>query len=485
MADGATFPLPVDIGNGKGAGNLGTGMASTKRHGHRPPISVAMVLLVMFLICLAIAGGASRADALGQSIVRFVASIAIAILVLVRGWPREGMPRGPLFLLFATMMLPLLQLIPLPPAVWSALPGRVAFLGAAQIAGVPQPWRPIAISPDAAWNAFFSLLIPAAALLLTAALNARERMKLPAILLAMASYSAVLAVIQLSSGGLDNPFINETVGTGSGIFANPNHQALFLSIGIVAGAAWAVAPQSYAAWRVAVAGAAAIWFFLMILASGSRTGLILGVLASGGAVWIMRQVAVRLSARMSRRARWLAVSATIAIVAVLALVSIAAGRAVSFDRLLLLSTGEDMRSRALPTLFDMVMTYMPVGSGFGGFEPLFQMHEPDALLKPTRFNHAHNDYIEIALEGGVAAILLLVAAMGWVLRSGLAAWRSHPVAPATKFGVVTLLLVLTASAVDYPARTPVVMALLAIAAVLVAPIAGMGGNPLRPETDRV
>lgn len=460
-------------------------MAFSRRRGQkRPPISIAMAVLLALLACIAIAGGASRADVLGQVVVRLAAAIALAVIVLAYGWPRDGMRRGPLWILTAAMALPLLQLVPLPPAIWTALPGRDAFIDAARVAGSAQPWRPVAISPDAAWNAFFSLFVPAAVLLSTAALSDRERLKLPAVLLAMAAYSSVVAVAQLSSGGLDNPFINETIGSGSGIFANSNHQALFLSIGIVAGAAWAITPQPCPPWRMAVAATVAIWFLLMIVASGSRTGLALGALALGASVLMLRHSMAHLVRRMSRRTRWLMASAMIAIIGILAVVSVAAGRAVSFDRLLQLSAGEDMRSRALPTLFHMVATYMPVGSGLGGFDPLFQMHEPDALLKPTRFNHAHNDYIEVALEGGVLAILLVAAVLAWALRTSLSAWR-RPMTPAARFGVMALLLVSLASVVDYPARTPAIMAVLAIAAMLMASASRSDGYPLRPESDSV
>lgn len=459
-------------------------MASTRRHRRRRvPLSVAMILLLILMACLAVAGGASRAEVSGQAIVRFVAATVAAIICFMRGWPREGMPRVPLLLLGAAIALLLLQLIPLPPMIWTALPGRDAFLPAATITGSVQPWRPIAISPDGAWNALFSLLIPGSMLLLVAALDTRERSFLPIILLGLAGCSAVVAVAQLSSGGLNNPFINETIGVASGFFANPNHQALCLSIGIVAVGTWAITPSGQAPWRLAVAGAVAVWFLLMILASGSRTGLILGGMAMIAMGLMLRRAIRGQMMRLPTRMRLAVIVALIAVAAGLVLATIVAGRAVSLDRLLHLSTGEDMRSRAWPTLLNMVTTYMPVGSGFGGFDPLFQMHEPDALLKPTRFNHAHNDYIEVVLEGGVAAILLVSAALGWIFSRTLKAWRQYPADPAARFGSAALILIVCASAFDYPARTPIIMATLMIAAFLVAPRPGV--DPLRVETDRV
>lgn len=432
-----------------------------------------MALLLALIVCLALAGGASRADALGQAIVRLAAAAALAGLILSGARPRPD--RWPTMILIAAAALPLMQLIPLPPSIWPLLPGRASFLEAAAAAGAAQPWRPLALSPDAAWNAFFSFLAPAAALLLTATLDEDERTRLPGVVFALAAVSAVVAVVQLSGSGLDNPLINETVGTASGIFANANHQALLLALGIVAAAAWAEEPTSAsgrrrtALWRVPVAGGAAVWFLLMIMASGSRTGLVLGFLALAVAAAIARRALGAMLARAPRPMRWVLAGAGLTAILALGVVSFTAGRAVSLNRLLVLSTGEDMRSRALPTVLDMISTYMPFGSGFGSFDPLFRMHEPDALLNLSYFNHAHNDYLEVALEGGIPAVLLVIAALGWALRVGVAAWRADPSdrsVPAARFGATAMLLIALASVVDYPARTPAMMALLAISAVL-------------------
>ncbi|VXD00927.1 O-antigen ligase [Sphingomonas sp. 8AM] len=368
----------------------------------------------------------------------------------------------------AAILLPLLQLVPLPPSLWSTLPGREPFLDAARVAGMPQPWRPIAISPDATLNALLSLLVPAAMLFLAIGLETRTRAQLPLFVFLLTIFSATIAVLQLSRAFGDNPFINETVGTATGIFANVNHQALLLAIGIVAGAAWVAERQHGASWRLALAGAATIWFLLMILASGSRTGLALGVLA----IVLAAIIAWRPLHGRLRNApiwlRWALLAAAVIVSVGLAVITVTAGRAVSIDRLLALSAGEDMRSRALPTVLDMVARYFPFGSGFGSFEALFRMHEPDALLKLTFFNHAHSDLVEIVLDGGLPAIILLVVALGWAARAGLPVWADRAGRAPARFGGAMLLLITLASLVDYPARTPMIMALIAIAAVLIA-----------------
>ena len=132
---------------------------------------------------------------------------------------------------------------------------------------------------------------------------------------------------------------------------------------------------------------------------------------------------------------------------------------------------------------------MPAGSGFGSFDPVFRMYEPNELLNLTYLNHAHSDYLEIALEGGVLGLALLIVAIGWATRAGIAACRMDPselTASSTRFGAGMLLLVALASAVDYPARTPIIMGLMAIGSGLIAQSErAIRRNALRPQVDRV
>jgi hypothetical protein len=76
----------------------------------------------------------------------------------------------------------------------------------------------------------------------------------------------------------------------------------------------------------------------------------------------------------------------------------------------------------------------------------------------------------VILEGGLLAALLLVAAVGWWLWKSIGVWR-QPVQPGKMLqlaGSGMLLLVLVASIWDYPARTPLIMALTVLAAIWLA-----------------
>jgi O-antigen ligase len=279
--------------------------------------------------------------------------------------------------------------------------------------------------------------------------------------------STVVGLVQISSFTFDNPLINETPGTVSGTFANRNHFALHLAMGCALALAWASGSGPAHPSRGIVGLVIALLFVLAILVSGSRAGMLLG---SVGLVLGFLLSAARIRTAVGRYPRWVFSAVTaggVAIIAFLVLLSIAADRAVSINRLFTVDPGADMRTRGLETVLSMAARYFPIGTGLGAFDPMFRIHEPFHLLKPTYFNHAHNDFIELVIDAGLPGLLLLLAALCWWGGASVRAWRagSGPQAVRSKLGSAMLLLVLFASTVDYPARTPIIMAWATIAAV--------------------
>ena len=448
----------------------------------RPTLS--FVLLCLLLAVLWIAGGASREDALGQVVVRAAAAAVLVILALF-GHRRRAAPARPVWLILgAAILLPVVQLIPLPPELWLSLPGRDTFAQAGQLAG-GQPWRPLSLVPGATFNAVASLLIPVAVLALATSVSARERDWLPGVLLGVIAVSMVVGLLQFTGVGLNNPLINDTPGVVSSSFANRNHFALFLAVGCVLAPGWALLHPQDGGWRNGVALGLVLLFVLTILATGSRAGIGLGALALLIGLVLARQAMRRHRGRMPRWFGAAVVSAAIGFVGGAIALSVAAGRAVSIDRLLQINVGDDMRSQALPTVLDMIRTYLPLGTGFGSFDPLFRMHEPDALLQPNYFNHAHNDMLEVVLDGGLAGGALLAAALIWWAMAGVRAWRGRASEGSTpaRLGAAIILLVALASCFDYPARTPMFMAVLGLAGVWLAGVAAQPDRLALPKGD--
>jgi O-antigen ligase len=274
-----------------------------------------------------------------------------------------------------------------------------------------------------------------------------------------------LGLLQFSGAEVRIPLINNVVGDVSGNFANRNHFALFMAIGCIVAPAWACTVRRQVRWRMPTALGLVTLFMLTILGSGSRAALLVGVIAV-----IVGAILIRDDVRRLLRSypRWVAPAAGAvlsAIVAILGLSAVIAGRAVSIRRLLSGDVGQDMRGKGLPSVLDMIREYFPVGSGFGGFDPVFRIHEPLELLNATYFNHAHNDVLEIVMDGGLAGLLLLLAALVWWCWASIRSWLDQPRQIMARAGSTIILLVLVASIFDYPARTPLIMAVLVISAV--------------------
>lgn len=445
----------------------------------RPSFSLVMLFLVLSVLWAA--GGASREDVFGQAVVRAASAVLLVAAILFGDQTSFARMRPVLFFLLAAAALALLQLIPLPPAIWQALPGRSFFAEAAEASGISQPWRPLSLVPGATANAAASLIVPVAMLVFMAGLSSKERVWLPGLILAFVAMAMFVGLLQFSGAAIDNPFINDIPGQVSGSFANRNHLALFLALGCLLAPVWAFLDGRRPGWRAPVALGLVLLFALTILASGSRTGLLLGGLGIVlGLVMIQRGIRQALG----RYPRWVfpaLIGGLGAAIAISVLVSIAAGRAVSIDRALALDVSQDMRARALPTVVEMVRLFFPFGSGLGGFDPVFRIHEPFGFLAPTYHVHAHNDFLEIALDAGLPGILLLAAAIAWWAWASVRAWRagSSPRYAIPKLGSAMLLLVFIASIFDFPARTPMIMAMIVVAGVwLCSPVEARGGSAL-------
>lgn len=430
--------------------------------------SLSFWLLIVFLAILWIAGGASRPDVLGQSVVRFSAWTIVVVAILALPRVEWRAVKGPAIILGAAAFLVALQLVPLPPAIWTELPGRAIFIEAAMLTNAEQPWRPLSMSPSGTTNALASLIVPAAILLLASNLTREQHLRIAIFVLGLVGAAAILGVLQFSGANFENPLINTVTGTVAGNFANRNHFAVFLAIGCVLTLAWAFWDKA-ALWKVGTAFGLLAIFILMILATGSRSGVIIGLAGIVLTLLAFYRRAVQQFKSMPRKFAIPVVIVGITIAIGVIFLSVDLERAASVDRAISLESEADLRLEIWPIVLDMSQVYFPIGTGFGTFDPVFRISEPDSLLMPQYINLAHNDWLQIFLEGGLVGVVLLTTVVASCLIRGLRVWfgpdiqtQSHLLA---KVGTIAIALIATASITDYPSRTPMFMAVLALALV--------------------
>ena len=424
-----------------------------------------LTLGAVLLVLLAAFGGASRADELQQFFVRLAAIAAIAAAAWPLGASAFRDARVPAAGAALIYLLVLVQLIPLPPAVWSQMPGRAIYVDVAQQTG-GLGWRPWTLSPDLTLNALGALLPATAIGLIALALDFRERVLLARLVVAIACASALLGLMQFAAGGTAlHLFRTSSENSAVGLFANRNHQAVLMACALPllgATASIRMYEEGHSKRHSGIAIFATLLLLMGLASTGSRMGLLLGSLGLAAATTIYL-----ITARQVGGSRRLWVAAGGLTLAALLPVSLLIARSGTLARLIA-DPVDQTRAAAWRPMTHAARMFLPFGSGFGTFEPVYRMVEPDSLLSTIYLNQAHNEPLQLAIEGGLPALLVLALFLGWwgfaVVRAVRPRESNLRRALGTAMATATLIMMLS-SLVDYPLRTPLLSALFALACV--------------------
>lgn len=427
--------------------------------------------MAAFIIgCLAF-GGASNEGYLANFFLQIV-----AIGLLIRGlisleWQEMGLPEKLLLGLgiFGTMII-VLQLVPLPAELWRALPGRGPIAAELDVLGVtPDPAR-ITFSFHETIRSAMSIL-PAIGIAI-AMLATRN---LPASLVSLALVglsllSLCLGIAQVLGGQNSPAYLYDFTNRGYmvGFFANANHMATLLLLSLPFLAALLRAGRDQLPERRAELAVLGIALFALLVIGialvGSLTGyaLLLPVtLASAMIVWPAAK----------RRIAWmLAFPAIVASAGLLLLVGDAENVFAPDARSSLVGR-ELIRSSATPA----AQEYFPVGSGLGTFEEVYHRFEAEQKVNRTTINHAHNDYLEVAIELGAPGLAMIFLFLAWWLYC-LRRLLGGEASPYAWAGWLAVGIVLAHSGWDYPLRTTALSTVFAVSCVLAARPSGSQRN---------
>jgi hypothetical protein len=418
-------------------------------------------------------------------IVRLASIVAIVIAAMQLNREQLHQISLPLAFLASIAAVIIIQLIPLPSDWWAALPGRARFAQGLASAGIAPGWRPASLTPDLSLNSLLAVLPPLAVVMLLGTLDRPLQIPLLSLLLAAIVISALVGLLQVSGGG---PYFYGITNRDSavGFFANRNHLALFIAIALPLVACWAAMPHPDLAYRrmrfwLFLCVAAAV--FPLLLITGSRAGLIIALV--GALLMAGFKDPSGSHAPVERRKRWL-ISAIPVVVGIAAVSSVLfLSRDLALQRLMSYDQSEE-RIDNLPQYLSMIGDFFPLGSGMGSFDPVYRSYEPEALLTTQYLNQAHNDIVQIVIEAGAPAIILLVLFLGWFVARAWRLWSRKVTSPTnllSRAGSVIVLLILLGSCVDYPLRTPAMAAVMALACCWMLP--NRSAKPLRLRNDGV
>jgi O-antigen ligase len=432
----------------------------------------------MFAVAIALLCGGATLPGEGEfanAVVRLT-SLVLALVVLLRllsGSEFRPEWRWPLGLLAATMLLPLVQLIPLPPAIWLHLPGRGEVAVLFETAGMPAPWHPLGLNPEGSLNGFLAL-IPAAALFIAGLLlDSRARWGVVLVAVVVALAGTVLGLAQVADGPDSELRIYATTNASAavGFFSNRNHQASLqlaaMPLCAVALLAWGRSGPGRSILALCLGGALFALLAVATVQSESRAGVVLFLPVVGACALLL----------VRRRLPRLRLRVVLGAVAILALfVAVVGVILLRTNPDVMASLSADARIRALPVVAAEAFRHLPFGSGLGTFDAIYRTREAVETLSNAYLNHAHNDYIEILLETGLAGAVLIGLFLAWFGRLAVEAWRgTGPASDLACAATVVIATLLLHSLVDYPLRTGALSGLFGFACALLL---------FRPDQDR-
>lgn len=334
----------------------------------------------------------------------------------------------------------MLQLIPLPrPLLESISPGTSAFLnrfdlmwsrGIDPVTGEPLALRhPVSLAPEFTVRALW--LMASFTLLLAGLLRSLSRTSASRLTRGIVFIGCVLAVFGIAQKAMlgDNAFDGmriygfwkpvDVLSTPFGPYVNKNHfagwmlMAIPLALGLAAAQFNALTRplrnvRDVLLWLSDPEGGhmllylvVALIMSLSVLMTGSRSGI--GCLAL-----LFIGVAIGMGRQQSIRARVLA-GAAVAIVLIAALQW--AGRDAKLERFVSDNESVSMRLNIWRMSAGAVPAFPVLGSGLDTFGKVSMAHQQPGM--DLHYNEAHNDYVQLLVEGGlVTAILLVMALVG-------------------------------------------------------------------------
>ncbi|MFM6932107.1 MAG: O-antigen ligase family protein, partial [Novosphingobium sp.] len=319
----------------------------------------------------------------------------------------------------------------------------------------------LSIDSEATWHTFAFLIPFLGAYLAYRSGTAQRRAALMQGVALGLAIAVALGLLQALGLDFLHPFPIEADNQfGNGFFTNHNHQATFVIMGALLIICHLRLPQG-GLLDAKLAGLA-VAAILAAIASGSRAGFVLMLAAALAfvALWFVTRARPPGTAGPSRRPLALALGGAALVAATVSAMVIGA------DRFALGRSGllEDQRLEISPIAWQAIWQFWPFGSGFGTFQTPYRQVEPIEALRILDVTHAHNDLLEVAIEGGALGLALVLCLS---IRILVLTGRGLRQKGADGLRIATLGLVLAVplvhSLVDYPLRTMAMAVLFAVA----------------------
>lgn len=443
------------------------------------PVNVNLIAMrnqsgVYLLVLVALAsllGGGGVAYGLANLVVQ----IGALALLLLRG-PAALMPFhrrhfGLVVLVVLTLLLPIMQMIPLPPAIWTILPGRTLIQDSMSALG-SLPWSPLTVNASRTLVSFIGLIAPFAVIAFTLSSDQSAINRAKITFFAIGVTGVLLGAAQLLYGQGQSALYAEATNQGmlTGLFANRNSAAIFFvcCLLLLCGGF----PRSMASIRLIATSVGAMILVVGVILTQSRTGLVLLTLPAG--LLLLRTAVDRhrspdVPTTQNEASHKLLLGGLVAVVTLISLGVITDTLPASRVDSVLARFGNSAEER--PKIWEdarfSARRYWPVGAGMGTFDEVFQVDESLENVSSRRAGRAHNDYLEVAIEAGAFGLLLVTLWSAWTI---WATWVS--IASTNRWEALAatgiLLSIALQSLLDYPLRNQTMLCLAAFSIALLS-----------------
>ena len=353
-------------------------------------------MLPAYLFLCLILGGSSRA-AWGSVALQAIAPWLISYAALAdRSVEQTRSSRLLLWLLGAWLLLVFLQLLPIPPGLWTQLPGREDSAEGFRELDYALPWLPFAMAPYDLLRALVTLLPPAAALLMVLRLRQNEGAMAGAIVIA-AMAGVTLGALQIGGGGPGQspwyPYAITNVGA-VGFFANSNHMGSLLLASFPFAMALIARRSSgsrsnFATSSAALGAAGCLMIAIGVALNRSLAALGLFIPVAFASILLLQQG--------SRHKRLIVPATAVAAVVCLAVLTGSGLRAeLAGSDTSSFVTRADMWRNTLR----LIAKTFPFGTGVGSFPSIYALGEDPRTVGLTYINHAHNGFSRLFWKRG-------------------------------------------------------------------------------------
>ena len=421
-----------------------------------------------FLFLAVALGGSSVAGVTANAVLQVAAVLAIAA-TFARPHPTPRSAGERQLLVFSGLFgaLFVAQLIPLPPALWSALPGRQHVIEGLTALGLPLPWMPLSLAPEKTVQSGLSLLAPIAMIVMIGAFRRPVARAAVLALLILMVLSVLLGVAQVAGNAQLYFYAFTNGGSAVGFFANSNHFAtlMCLTLPLAAGlvARWRSGSDGAQGASRLFAAAVLLGIVLLGLLGVTMTKSVAGV---GLALLALVGSAVIVLPGLPRGLRLGFLAGVVVVLIVVAAAALNSG----IDDLTTtdIGGGDLSRTEMWRVTAHAIGAFGPAGAGFGSFPQLFHLFEDPEQVNAVFANHAHNDVLEFVLEGGIPGVLLLLAFLIWFVVRVASVWLVERRDPLAQGASIAALIILLHSLVDYPLRTGAIATLFGLCLALLA-----------------